>query len=89
MKIQTFITYPQIYRDIFMELPVNIESEAFSIDDLDDKNKEKTLKLLRSYFDMCSEEFYLNKRGIIDKKVWKLWDLGIKSSIEKPAFVKY
>lgn len=44
-------------------------------------NKEEILRWIRAYYDLCSEEYHLNK------KIWKLWDAGMKDSLKKPAFI--
>lgn len=43
---------------------------------------------MRVYFDLCSEEFYLYKDGLIDKRVWNEWEEGIIYPLtQKPYFV--
>ena len=41
---------------------------------------------MRVYFDLCSEEFHLNKKGYIDEDVWKMWESGIQYALSKRAF---
>ncbi|NEQ38434.1 MAG: hypothetical protein F6K40_20050 [Okeania sp. SIO3I5] len=39
------------------------------------------------YFDLCFEEYSLyHDLKLIDKKLWKIWESGIKASFNKPAF---
>jgi len=44
------------------------------------------MKLMRRYFDLCSEEFYLKeKKKWIETELWREWEIGIKY-MSKPAF---
>ena len=86
-KMQTFLTYTQRYQDIIINLPVGVESDSFSIEGLEEKERERILRWLRAYFDLCSEEYYLNKNKLVDKKAWQLWESGMTDSLKKPAFV--
>lgn len=86
-KMHTFLAYTQRYQDIVKNFPIGVESKDFELSK--EKNeKESLLRWMRSYFDLCSEEYYLNENKFIDNKVWILWEGGIKDSISKPAFVQ-
>lgn len=86
-KMQTFLVYTQRYQDIFINLPSGIESNDFDINN-GEYDKEMFLRNLRAYFDLCSEQYQLHKRGLIDDKVWTLWKNGMKDSLKKPAFIQ-
>jgi len=85
-KIKTFFTYTQRYQDIVVNLPLNIKSNDFSINKLEKKEKEHLLIWLRAYFNLCSEEYYLNKKKLVDSDIWELWELGIHDSLKLIAF---
>lgn len=86
-KVHFFTTYTQRYQEIFLNLPVGVESSDFSLNGCEPKEKNEILRWMRAYYDLCSEEFYLNEEGLIDRKVWKLWDKGTKDLLKKPAFI--
>ena len=87
LKLQNFTEYTRRYQEILLNLPENINSNNFELEKLDKEKKEKTLRYLRAYYDLCSEEFYLKNNKYLDSKVWKLWELGMKSAFRKKAFV--
>ena len=87
-KMQTFLTYTQRYQDIVINLPIGVESDDFSLDGLEGKEREELLRWLRAYFDLCSEEYYLNKNKLVDAKAWQLWQSGMTDSLKKPAFIE-
>ncbi|MFQ5864654.1 MAG: hypothetical protein ACE5IW_05430 [bacterium] len=86
MRLQNFMEYTLRYQNIMLELPISIESNNFTLQSLNNQEKENVLKYLRAYFDLCSEEYYLEKNALIDKYVWDLWEKGMKDSFRKPAF---
>ena len=86
-KMQTFLTYTQRYQDIVIHLPIGVESDKFELTK-DPKEREDILRWLRSYFDLCSEEYYLNQSSLVDGKVWSLWKAGMSDSLKKPAFIQ-
>ena len=69
-----------------MNFPENINEEDFSFETLKPEIKEKTLRYMRAYFDLCSEEYFLWKNKYIDDKVWKEWKSGIEYAMSKTAF---
>lgn len=90
MKVNLFADYTKRYQEITLNLPENINEEDFDLhklkrDDLAIYNK--TLRYMRVYFDLCSEEFHLKKNNRIDKSVWKNWSEGIISTFKQKAFI--
>ncbi len=84
-KMQTYLVYTQRYHDIAVNFPIGVESATFHLPQ-DEKEKENILRWLRAYFDLCSEQYYLNEKKLIDNKVWILWKGGMQDSLQKPAF---
>jgi hypothetical protein len=41
---------------------------------------------MRLYFNLCSEELYLHRRGRIDHETWNIWEKGIRGSAGDPFF---
>jgi len=41
---------------------------------------------MRSYFDLCYEEFLLYEKNLIDEDFWNIWMEGMKFAFSKPAF---
>ena len=75
-RLQNFTVYTERYQNIMLQLPVAIASGDFDLQRLSEEEKETTLRWLRAYFDLCSEEHYLKKRKLVEKEVWKLWEGG-------------
>src|SRR3990172_11070255 len=71
IKLNFFSEYIKEYREIILHFPENINERAFSYESLDKEKQDNTMRYMRAYFDLCSEEFFLHKNKFIDDKVWK------------------
>lgn len=67
-----FSEYTKRYQDIILGMPV-------------EENHPKWLKYVQLYFDLCSEEFHLHKKGLIDEYVWTLWVEGMQVTMKQKS----
>jgi|TARA_R100000789_G_C2943013_1_gene132660 hypothetical protein len=88
LKLNFFTEYTRRYQEIILNLPENINDGDFDFNSLDEDVKNKTLRYMRAYFDLSSEEYDLYKSGYLDKKIWENWEEGIKYAMSKTAFIK-
>jgi hypothetical protein len=86
LQLQFFADYTKRYQEITLNFPESINEKSFEIESLDKEIKDKTLRYMRAYFDLCSEEYFLWKNGNIDEKTWQEWKSGIRFAFTKPAF---
>jgi hypothetical protein len=85
-RLSFYAEYTKRFQEIFLQFPVNIGEESFSYEDLEPETRDRTLRYMKVYFDLCSEEFYLYKKGHLDKDAWEEWEDGMDSLFKKPAF---
>lgn len=86
IKHNFFAEYTKRYQEIILHFPENINENNFSYDKLKKDERDKTMRYMRVYFDLCSEEYFLYKKGVLDEDVWKEWQEGMISAFNKPAF---
>lgn len=93
MKVDLFADYTKRYQQIILNFPENINEDGFDLNKLKTSTKEedrliynKTMRYMRLYFDLCSEEFFLGKNKKIEDDVWSEWKEGIKFTFTKIAF---
>ncbi|MGA1820531.1 MAG: hypothetical protein ACMUHU_05935 [Thermoplasmatota archaeon] len=86
MMIQNFSEYTRRYQEVILNLPLEISSPKYDIGSLKGDEREKVMKWMRVYFDICAEEYLLFKRGLIDREVWEDWLGGMKETYKRPAF---
>ena len=71
------------YDKIMLLLPSNVYAKDFNYEKVADK--DQFLRAMRSYFDLCSHQFFLHKIKKIDPEVWEEWEEGMKAAINTPA----
>jgi hypothetical protein len=86
LQMTFFADYTKRYQEILLNFPESINEENFDFNNLSDEVKSNTLRYMRAYFDLCSEEYYLSKSGDIDKRTWAEWEEGIRYAFSKKAF---
>jgi hypothetical protein len=86
IKLQNFIEFTKRYQGIILNLPERINDPTFAIELLGPREKNKTLRYMRAYFDLCFEEFTLHKKGLIDNDLWEMWKSGMEFAFSKSAF---
>ena len=86
LQLNFFADYTKRYQEIILNFPEEINEADFRISQLPDDVRERTRRYMRAYFDLCSEEYYLWKKGNLDDETWREWETGIKFAFSKPAF---
>ncbi len=86
IKHNYFSEYTKRYQEINLHFPENINEILFSYEDLAPEKRDETMRYMRVYFDLCSEEFFLHKNDYIDEVVWKEWEEGMSFAFNKAAF---
>jgi len=84
MKLQTYSDYTRRYEAIVTRLPEDVNSDSFVL--IGRCDYDPTMRAMRSYFDLCFEEWDLRKKELIDDTFWSTWKGGIKTAMSKPAF---
>ncbi len=86
LKLNFFSTFTTRYQEIILNLPEEINDPNFDFNKLPDEKKSITLRYMRAYFNLCSEEFDLWNAGKIEERIWENWKEGIEFSFSKVAF---
>ncbi|MFK5948941.1 MAG: hypothetical protein QM500_09270 [Methylococcales bacterium] len=87
LQLTVFSDYTKRYQEIMLNFPESINEIDFNFDNLGE-NKDRTLRYMRAYFDLCSEEYFLHSQGKIGDNTWKEWKSGIEYAFSKTAFIK-
>jgi hypothetical protein len=86
LQLNFFSEYTRRYQEITLNLPESINEDDFDYGSLAPDVKDKTMRYMRAYFDLCSEEYFLKRKGHIDKDTWQEWETGMKFAFSKSAF---
>ena len=88
IKLQNYSNYTKRYQEIVLNFPEEINEPKFELSELGlgKRCHDKTMRYMRSYFDLSFEEWNLHERKLIDPDTWKVWEGGIRTALKKPAF---
>ncbi|MGH7826749.1 MAG: hypothetical protein ACREQ7_16445 [Candidatus Binatia bacterium] len=64
VKLQNFIEYTKRYQEIILNFPENINEQDFSFDGMPAEERDKTMRYMRAYFDLCFEEYTLHEKEV-------------------------
>lgn len=79
-----FMKYTERYEQIMSSFPANAVGTRLDLaGEPPDASVPLTLAVLK-YLNLCSEEFYLWKKGLIEDAVWKIWEQELKRTIASP-----
>lgn len=77
----TYFEYNKRFAEILMRVPSKyIEDQKVADNDMDFD------KIMRVYFNLCQEEYYLNEAKLLEEAIWKAWMQGMKNYMKKAAF---
>ena len=86
LKLNFFADYTKRYQEIILNFPESINRSDFEFDQLEENVRNITMRYMRAYFDLCSEEYDLKRAGYIEDSIWDYWKLGIEFAYSKRAF---
>lgn len=78
-KIMLFSEYTRRYQELLINMPPNMVCCTNHLND-------EILIYMRLYFDLCSEEFHLWKKGMIPNQVWEMWKEGMQITTNRPIY---
>lgn len=80
-RYMLYSEYTKRYQDFFMKIPDDIYEGVASLD-------VNTIRYMRIYFDLCSEEYHLMKAKEITEDVWALWVEGMQTALANDFYVE-
>jgi hypothetical protein len=84
MAIQHFSEYARRYTELVERLPERVHDPSC---DLAGVGADDTvMPVMRSFFAVCFEEWYLHERGYFDSGMWDMWRLGMRNALTKTSF---
>ncbi|WP_229773232.1 hypothetical protein [Vibrio parahaemolyticus] len=88
LKLQNYMEYTKRYQEIILNFPESVNEKSFVLDSFSPEIRDKTMRYMRVYFDLCFEEYDLHNKKMIDEDMWVTWEGGMKFAFSKPAFIQ-
>lgn len=74
MNADIFMTFTSRYESIVLAFPPQLRFSRFDKPDEAIVLSEEVLLGILRYLNLCSEEFYLQKAGLLDMSIWSIWE---------------
>lgn len=86
MNAQLFLEYTKRYEEVMRSYPADDRSTRLDSDgEPPSESAELTAAILR-YLNLCSEEFYLWRRGYLSTDIWRIWEGEIRRTLASPLY---
>jgi len=83
IRERIFFEYSSRYGEISEHLPSEVFGQNFDPEKL--KSDDVTLRWVRAYFDLSSEEIKLHIRYRLPREVWADWEEAIRDAMDSPT----
>jgi hypothetical protein len=88
MHAQLFLEFTKRFEEVMQSFPKSAWSARLDIEGKPPaKSKELSLSVLR-YLNLCGEEYYLYKKGWLNKGIWKIWEGELIRTLRTPLFIR-
>lgn len=85
MNCQVFLAYNERYEKVIRAFPPGaLESRLRLGEKLPERTEELSVCILR-YLNLCSEEFFLYRKGFLSKQIWAIWKPEIERMLRSPV----
>lgn len=84
----TFTEYTKRYADIVEIFPDSVRrpGASFDFNSISPDDRERIMRGMRRYLNLCSEEMFLHSRKKIDKATWEIWKTGMRDTARFPCY---
>lgn len=84
--VEMVMKYAERYEKIMDAFPPEAFRLRFNLEaELPPRSDKLTLAVLK-YLNLCSEEYYLHKRGYLAKDVWRIWEEELMRTLRSQLF---
>ncbi len=83
-EIQVLCTLVTRFNERYDSLQSDLSSVVATIE----SDRSAADRLLKKYFDLCSEEFFYHKQNIIHPDVWATWNSGMRRIYHSHSYIQ-
>jgi hypothetical protein len=88
--LTTFAEYTGRYVAIMDQIPMRARREPsrFSLEEVSGHERDDLLQLAIRYLNLCSEEYYLFRKKIVDRETWDVWRAEMVTALRRRWLVE-
>jgi hypothetical protein len=84
MNSQLFLTYTERYEGIMGAFPPGALATRLRLGEVPPPRSEALSICLLRYLNLCSEEFFLHRRGFLSRRIWRVWRPEMERVLRSP-----
>jgi hypothetical protein len=86
MNAQLFVEYTKRYEEVMRSYPEGVRKLRLDSGAEPPPESEELSSAILRYLNLCSEEFYLWKRGYLAGDIWRIWEGELKRTLSSPLY---
>ena len=83
-NMQIFLEYTKRYAEIVDSFPNKTLSARLNTDGKPPERSDELTKCVLQYLNLCAEEFYMWKKGYLNRELWKIWESELIRTLQSP-----
>ena len=83
-RLQFYAYFWNRFDRLLDAFPLRVFEPDFTLDEAEDK--EALMVNMRSYFNLCAQEYFMYRQGVIEEEIWHNWEVGLIHCMNLPAF---
>jgi len=83
-RLQFYAYFWNRFDRLLDDFPLRVFEPDFTLDEAEDK--EALMVNMRSYFNLCAQEYFMYRQGVIEEEIWHNWEVGLIHCMKLPAF---
>lgn len=86
MNAQLFLAYTQRYAEVMRGFSEDSRDHRIAADGVPPAESPELTASVLEYLNLCSEEFYLWKRGYLSADIWRIWEGELVRTLQSPLY---
>jgi hypothetical protein len=88
LRVTVFLTYTERYAKVMNGVPFDARrpGSEYQLNSRPSEEQARVLSAFREYFNLCSEEMWLQEHRRIDRATWRIWERGMRQVAQFPPF---
>ena len=83
-RLQFYAYFWNRFDRLLDAFPLRVFEPDFTLDEAEDE--EALMVNMRSYFNLCAQEYFMYRQGVIEEEIWHNWEVGLIHCMSLPAF---
>lgn len=88
MNAQLFLEFTRRFEEIMQSFPEDAWAARLNLQETTPESSKKLSLSVLKYMNLCSEEYYLYKKGWLNASIWRIWEAELMRTLQTPLMVR-